>query len=138
MRGKTAILARKGKIYKHRAFVGSLCSAALFYMMQKSACAYEGQNLIKMESTAYCYGTITASGAHVRPGICAGKREWIGKTAVIYDREMNLIGIYEILDTGGDGRIRNGKCLDVYLPDEQQCREYGRKTVWVQIVDAEG
>lgn len=38
-----------------------------------------------MHTTAYCQGTITASGAKVRRGICAVKREWIGKLAIVYE-----------------------------------------------------
>lgn len=61
-----------------------------------------------------CYlptGNPTASGTAPRRGIMAGKREWIGKTAIIYERNGDkvgsLIGIYEIADTGTDPTREN-------------------------------
>lgn len=96
----------------------------------------------QIESTAYCYGEITASGQAVREGIAAGRREWIGLTAILYEDDGGeigeLIGIYEILDTGGDERIKNGTCIDIYIPDYDAAIEYGRKSVFVQLVDAKG
>ena len=96
----------------------------------------------RMESTAYCHGEITATGDKVREGIAAARKEWRGLTAVLYEDNNGsvgeLIGIYEILDTGGDERIKNGTCIDVYLPDYQKAKEYGRKNVWVQLVEAKG
>jgi len=91
-----------------------------------------------IEVTAYCDHGITKSGIPVRVGICAGREEWIGKTAIIYQSDGQLLGIYEILDTGGDYRIKAGKCLDIFMPDKAQCKEFGRQQCRVQIVDAEG
>ena len=94
------------------------------------------------ESTAYCHGEITASGNPVREGIVAARKEWIGQTAILYVDDAGkigeLIGIYEILDTGGDERIKNGDCIDIYMQDRNKCLEWGRKKIWVQIVDAKG
>ena len=74
---------------------------------------------VKIRCTCYTSteGSITASGEHVREGIIAGKRAWMHKSAILYDLDMNLIGIYEFKDTGagmdtdGDGKgdtIKNG------------------------------
>lgn len=96
----------------------------------------------RIESTAYCYGETTASGQPVRKGIAAARKEWMGLTAIMYADDNgkvgDLIGIYEILDSGGDERIKNGTCIDVYMPEEDACWEWGRRNVWVQIVDAKG
>lgn len=95
-----------------------------------------------IESTAYCHGEVTAGGHKVREGIAAGRREWMGQTAILYADDNGsigeLIGIYEVLDTGGDARIQNGECIDIYMPDYAAAKEYGRRDVWVQIVDAKG
>ena len=107
----------------------------------------------KISTTAYCCGTTTCTGVPVREGICAVKKEWIGKTALIYannDGKIGeLLGIYECLDTGfgadsdgdGIGSIQEGKLIDVYFSTYEQCKEWMKLTggkVYVQLVDAEG
>lgn len=105
-------------------------------------------------TTAYCDGEVTCTGKKVRYGICAVKKEWIGKTALIYNREEDgtigdLLGIYECLDTGfgadsdgdGIGSIQEGKVVDVYFPTLEECEEWMKKTnrkVYIQLFDAEG
>lgn len=96
-----------------------------------------------VESTAYYYGEITKDGSKVREGIMAAKEEWLGLTAILYEvREDGGVGtvkgIYEIKDTGGDERIQNGTCVDIYIPDEDACWEYGRQKVYLQLIDAKG
>ena len=118
-----------------------------------SANAKELDEPFKINTTAYCCGTTTCTGVPVREGICAVKKEWIGKTALIYsdnDGEIGeLLGIYECLDTGfgadsngdGIGSIQEGKLIDVYFPTYEKCKEWMKLTggkVFVQLVDAEG
>ncbi len=95
-----------------------------------------------MEATAYCYGTTRCDGGAVRTGICAGKKDWYGKVAAIYlDDNGNpgeFLGYFEILDTGGVERIRNGTVLDIYIPNYDACIEFGRRKVIVSIIDGEG
>lgn len=92
-----------------------------------------------------CYtaneGAITSSGKKVRTGIIAGKKEWQGCVALLYTYKeldgqlvpVELIGIYEVLDTGagidtdGDGKgdsIINGSSIDVYQPTLHQAEEW--------------
>ncbi len=95
-----------------------------------------------MEVTAYCYGTTRCDGEQVRTGTCAGKPEWYGKVAAIYLNDNGspgeFLGYFEILDTGGDERIRNGTVLDIYIPDYDACIGFGRQKVIVTIIDGEG
>lgn len=96
-----------------------------------------------IESTAYCYGEITKDGSKVREGIIAAKEEWLGMTAIVYEVAEDgsvgeVRGIYEIRDTGSDYRLKNGTCIDFYIPDEQEAKEYGRQDVYVQLIDAKG
>lgn len=100
-------------------------------------------DIFLIESTAYCYGEITADGSEVCPGIAAAKREWMGLTAILYEVAPDggvgeVIGIYEIKDTGGDYRVKNGTCIDIYIPDEDACMQYGRQQVYIQLVQPEG
>lgn len=120
-----------------------------------SAKADEGEpEPFKMCTTAYHYGTITASGTPVRKGICAVKREWMGLTAIVYAYNPDgsigdLLGYWECLDTGfggdadgdGVGSIEAGKVIDMYFPTLEECRDWMKLTggkVYVQLVNAEG
>lgn len=84
----------------------------------------------------------------------AYRQEDLGKTAIIYDTDMRLIGIYEITDTGygqptgigkskilpgrSIGTIKNGTCIDIYFKTKTACRSWGRRKVYVQIIKAVG
>lgn len=78
-----------------------------------------------------CYtatGNCMANGEMPYEGCVAGKKEDIGKKVKIYDLNMNLIGEYEIKDTGGK-LIRTGQRIDVYRDTLSRCfdwvHEYG-------------
>ena len=119
---------------------------------------YEQPILIR----ATCYtsdeGAITYSGQQVRTGIIAGKKDWQGSVALLYTYKMvdgepipvELIGIYEVLDTGagidtnGDEKgdsIINGQSIDIYQPTLHQAEEwideYG-DYVMMMLVEGEG
>lgn len=98
-------------------------------------------------ATAYCLQGKTASGQFVRNGICAtGRKEWFGKVAVLYQRLPDgrtgeLIGIYEILDTGCKESV-----IDVWCEDLDECQEFMNRVyengckgkIFIQIIDADG
>lgn len=96
------------------------------------------QKYRSMIATAYCIDGTTATGIHTRQGIAAGKREWFGKTARVFWNDNGtvgeLIGEYVIEDTGGKA-IRNGSVIDIWMPTEAECMEFGRRLVYVEIVD---
>ena len=96
----------------------------------------------QMEATAYCCGTTRCDGGTVRTWTCAGRKDWYGKVAAIYLDDNGtpgeFLGYFEILDTGGDERIKSGAVLDIYIPDHDACIDFGRKKVIVSIIDGEG
>jgi hypothetical protein len=119
---------------------------------------YEQPILIR----ATCYtsdeGAITYSGQEVRTGIIAGRKDWQGSVALLYSYQMvngepvpkELIGIYEVLDTGagidtdGDGAgdsIPAGESIDVFQPTSHAAEEfidtYG-DYVMMMLVDGRG
>lgn len=101
--------------------------------------------------TAYTDCGYTKSGQYIREGICAGKEEWLGCVAVIYQRMPDgsigeCLGMYEILDTGGTEGLKNGSVIDVWQPTQHQCDEFIDKSyengcegkIYLQIIKGEG
>ena len=113
----------------------------------RSNAADSQPQLIKMKSTAYCLEGVTASGQYVWNGICAcGDPALFGKTVILYQRLPDnnigdIIGIYEVLDTGCASTV-----IDVWCKDLDACQEYMNRVyedgckgrVYVQAIDAEG
>lgn len=96
----------------------------------------------------------TASGQTVRKGVLAGKKEWIGKTCILYSIEKDengnetigrQLGIYEFLDTGkgissadGTGSIRNGDSIDMWHATEAEAWSWVKNNgnyVYMQFIE---
>lgn len=132
-----------------KAFKVALLTGISILLLGSKTQAADFSQPTKIRCTCYTSteGSVTASGGKVREGIIAGKREWMGKVAVLYDMNMNIIGIYEFKDTGagidtdGDGKgdsIINGKSVDVYRDTLERCREWidnNGDYVYMQIFD---
>lgn len=103
---------------------------------------WEEPQYFEIEATAYCDGTTRCDGKPVRTGICAGKKEWYGKVIALYENKNGnpgeFLGYYECLDTGGDSRIKEGKCVDIYNPSKEWCINFGRKKVLAVIIEGKG
>lgn len=89
-----------------------------------------------------------ANGKMPRNGICAYRKKDIGKCAIIYTMDYEVIGFYEVYDTGfgreesnGNGTIQNGNCVDIFTESDEQGKElikkYGNK-VMIQLVEGKG
>lgn len=93
-----------------------------------------------MRATAYCLNGRTATGTQTREGIAAGPPEWFGMMAAVYEDSDgapgDLIGLYRIEDTGGEP-IRTGRVLDIWMPTEEECLEFGNKKVQVYLMKEE-
>lgn len=90
-------------------------------------------------ATAYCLTGKTASGTQTTENrTVAGQRKDFGKSVHIWlddgDGEIkpeNFIGSYVIEDTGGQP-IREGKVLDIYMPEYKDCKQFGgRKIIYM-------
>ena len=94
--------------------------------------------LHSMVATAYCLNGTTATGTQTRSGIAASKREWFGKTVRVYwndgGQAGSLIGEYVIEDTGGRP-IRNGSVIDIWMPTKEECMQFGRRCVLVEVLE---
>ena len=74
-------------------------------------------------------------------GTCAARRKDLGKVAVVYDMDMRLVGYFEVIDTGGHPRLKNGTSIDIFRNTLKDCYswvgEYG-DYMYVQLIDCEG
>ena len=119
------------------AWIGSTAALCvhLIYGEPALAAAY-GPELRPVKITGYCLRGKTASGIQTREGICAYRKVDIGKMAIVYGEDMELIGVYEIQDTGAYN-VRKGYILDIWCKTKEECNQLTQEG-WVQIVDAEG
>lgn len=121
---------------------------AVFLFNSITVNAEPATDLKKGHATAYCLKGTTASGEQTRDGICAGKREWLGKTIILYSRLPDdsvggVIGIYECKDTGGTKGLKTGKVIDVWCSDLSSCQEFMDRVyeddckgrVYIQVVE---
>ena len=127
-------------------------------IVKQSQGVNDTNDLLLVDSTAYYDKYGYSHGADGRPLIegltLAGKREWLGMSAMLYDTNMNFIGIYEFRDTGygqstgqgnskilkgrNIGTIENGTCIDVYFDTYEKCVQWGRRKVYIKLIEAEG
>lgn len=115
--------------------------------------------MMLVSSTAYWdeYNRTSASGRDLVEGkSVAGKVSWLHKSVNIYKCNSDgtvgkFLGTYRFDDTGygaesgvGEskilkgktiGTIENGTCIDIYFENEADCWNYGRRNVYIHIID---
>lgn len=90
---------------------------------------------VKIRCTGYLDSGTTYSGVETRRGIVAGKKEWQGCVAALYEVNEDgslgdFIGYFEVLDTGygiktaDGGTIQNGESIDVWQPSEAALKSW--------------
>ncbi len=113
----------------------------------------ESPELVKMRATAYLdTGNPTYTGKKGHLGIAGASKNHIGQTGIVYQRLPGdvlgeVIGIYEIEDTGPAEGAANGFVIDIWQPDMDGCQQFMNRVyedgcggkVFVQFFDdAEG
>ncbi len=85
------------------------------------------------EATAYCKGTMTASGVNVRTGIAAADPDLLPVGSVIQvDRlSKDYDGIYTIMDTGPSVQ---GRHIDIYLANCNEALALGRRDMLITVL----
>lgn len=113
------------------------------------------EEIVKIRCTCYTDTGLTASGAYTRRGVMAGKSEWLGCVAMVYEVEDDgsvgdFIGYFEMLDTGagidtdGDGvgdSIRSGKSIDVWQPNQDAVSSWSKNFgdyVYIKLIKGVG
>ena len=119
----------------------------------------DGAPMKLVSSTAYWdkYNRTSASGRELIEGYSvAGMVEWLHKKVNIYKCNPDgsvgdFLGTYRFDDTGYGqesgvggskilkgrtiGTIENGTCIDFYFENEDDCWNYGRRNVYIQVLD---
>lgn len=113
------------------------------------------EGIINKRVTCYTEHGVTASGCETHYGICAGRKEDLGKVAALYtvgeDGQVGeFVGYYEFRDTGagidtdGDGKgdsIKKGLSIDIWQPSYdcalEWVQEYG-DYLYIKYIDAQG
>ena len=91
-------------------------------------------------ATAYCLTGTTASGTYTTEyRTVAGKREWFGRGIHIWlddgdgiQKPENYLGYYIVEDTGGRP-IREGRVIDIYMPEYEDCKQFGGRRIIYEL-----
>lgn len=89
---------------------------------------------VPVKITGYCLSGTMANGEEVHEGAVAYRKEDIGKTCRIYNANMELIGEFQICDTGGK-RIRQGKTVDIWRPTKKECYQMTQQG-YIEILES--
>lgn len=90
--------------------------------------------LATLETTAYCDRGITASGEYVHSGICAMDK--LNGMVVPFGSKVTLPDgtVLTVKDRFGGGK---NNCLDIWIPSEQDCWNFGRRNLLCKVEVAE-
>lgn len=95
---------------------------------------FEANGFQKIYVTAYCVGHHTATGVPVHYGCMAVSKEHLGDAVLLYTVDGEFIDIFEGNDQGGTDAIREGRVVDIYFSDYQQCKDFMAKTGGVAYI----
>lgn len=106
----------------------------------------KANEIVKVTATAYApTGNLTYTETVPRFGVAAGKKDWLGKTAIVWFddgdgaiKPENYYSTFVFEDLGGSKAIRNGYVIDIFMESEETAIQFGSKKVIVQIVESEG
>ena len=87
--------------------------------------------VVTLNASAYCEtGNPTASGVMPQVGMCACDKingQWIPFGTRITTEDGRVL---TVTDRFGDGR---SNCLDIFMPSEDKCWEFGRKNLVCRV-----
>jgi len=88
---------------------------------------------LRYSATAYCKGTITASGAAVRSGIAAADPALlpVGSVIEVDGAPDKYNGVYTIMDTGP---AVQGRQVDIYMWSCYEALDFGRRPITLTVL----
>ena len=88
--------------------------------------------LLEFDATAYSVTGTTASGQRTRPGLVAADPAVLpmGSRIRVHDAGA-YSGVYTVADTGP---AVNGHEIDLFIPDGNEAKRFGRRRVHVEIL----
>lgn len=130
----------------------------IFALWLSKPVSADENGLMLVDSTAYYdkygYGHGADGRALVEGLTLAGKREWLGMSCALYDENMQFLGYYEFRDVGygqstgygsskllkgrSIGTIEAGQCVDIYFDTYESCVQWGRRNVYIKLIEAVG
>lgn len=145
----------------------ALTALAVSFLLFAIPTTAHGAEPMLVNTTAYTEGTVCSHGDRARQGIVAGKPEWYGQACVVYEAVPSeggyqigdVIGIYEVLDTGygkstkdgipskvradkqSQGTIEVGRCIDKYSESYADAKDWMETTggiCYIQIIPCKG
>lgn len=88
---------------------------------------------LRFSATAYCKGSVTASGVRPRTGIAAADADLlpVGSVIQVDTGEPRYSGVYTIMDTGP---AVQGREIDVYMWSCYEALDFGRRPVQIVVL----
>ena len=88
---------------------------------------------LRFSATAYCKGTVTASGVPPRTGVAAADPDLlpVGSVIQVDTGESRYNGVYTIMDTGP---AVQGRAIDVYMWSCHEALDFGRRPIRVVVL----
>ena len=88
---------------------------------------------LRFTATAYCRGSVTASGLAPRSGIAAADPKLLPTGSVVHVTRGadQYDGVYTIMDTGA---IVKGRQIDIYMRNCDEAVRFGRRTVLLVVL----
>jgi len=91
--------------------------------------------MMTFSSTAYSYGTTTASGTHVQEGRTIAVDPNViplgSKVRITCPDFPSINGVYTAEDTGG---VVHGNIIDIYMQSYDKAIQFGRRTIYVEVL----
>lgn len=121
--------------------------ASLLMLLAFNPREVKANEVVTAIATAYCpTGNLTATQTVPREGrTIAGKREWFGKTLVVFEDKgnglepQNYLGSFICEDTSKAGSpVASGRVVDILIEDYDRAVQFGAKKVIIYIIDSEG